>query len=229
MPGRAEGGKPHPQTSPLKYSPTKSTPYPKTRKTLKKSPALFSTARESPAQSPRSALGYTARRCGEAGPALVVKGYANLHHRGLAAISPVVRERGSAGFGPAGATLLPSASARCALARKPLKVAVLGHGGPVRPPPGVPTAHRLLVERDREELEAKVRRYTGTRCICPAPEMVRTDRLEKHRPGLADADLAKNGSTLPRASINRRGSGRRQMWPNWQAGCFSNEAPPPGR
>ncbi|KAA3515942.1 hypothetical protein DXM21_03890 [Agrobacterium rosae] len=47
--------------------------------------------------------------------------------------------------------------------------------------------------------------------------MVRTDRWEKHRPGLADADVAKNGSTLSRASINRRGSGRRQMWSNWQA------------
>ncbi len=81
-----------------KYSPTKSTPYPKNRKTLKNPPALFSTARESPAQSPRSALGYTARRCGEAGPALVVKGYANLHHRGLVAISPVVREKGQRRF-----------------------------------------------------------------------------------------------------------------------------------
>ena len=29
--------------------------------------------RESPAQLPRSALGYTARRCGEAGPALVAR------------------------------------------------------------------------------------------------------------------------------------------------------------
>ena len=33
-------------------------------------------------------------------------------------------------------------------------------------PPGVPTAHRLMVE-NACEIEAKFRRYTGTRCICP--------------------------------------------------------------
>ncbi|WP_421363883.1 hypothetical protein [Agrobacterium rosae] len=155
----------------------------------------------------------------------MVKAYANLHHRGLAAISPVVREKGQRRFRTGWRNLSTVRIGPLCLARKPLKVAVSGHGGPARPPPGVPTAHRPPVERDREVLEAKVRRYTGTRCICPAPEMVRTDRWEKHRPGLAGADLAENGSTLSRASINRRGSGRRQMWPNWQAGCFSNEAP----
>ena len=51
---------------------------------------------ESPAQWPRSALGYTARRCGEAEPALVVEGYATFHHRGLAAISPVATGEGIA-------------------------------------------------------------------------------------------------------------------------------------
>jgi hypothetical protein len=43
-------------------------------KTSKYPPASFSTPRESPAQLSRSALGYTARRCGEAGPALGSKG-----------------------------------------------------------------------------------------------------------------------------------------------------------
>ena len=60
----------------------------KPTKNIKNPPALLSTSRESPAQSPRSALGYTARRCGEAEPALVVKGYANLHCRGPAANPP---------------------------------------------------------------------------------------------------------------------------------------------
>ena len=41
MPGRAEGGERHILTSPQKYSPTKSTPYPKTRKNIKKSPRSF--------------------------------------------------------------------------------------------------------------------------------------------------------------------------------------------
>nr|MDX8314724.1 hypothetical protein [Agrobacterium rosae] len=70
---------------------------------------------------------------------------------------------------------------------------------PMHPPgawsPGVPTAHRPLVNATMR-IEAKVRRYTGTRCISPAPEMVRTDRKGRTLPGLAGAELAKNGSIL---------------------------------
>jgi hypothetical protein len=79
MSGRTEGGKPHPQTSRCvsKNLSNKNTSQPnqtltrKSAKNTKNPPATFSMTRESPAQLSRSALGYTARRCGEAGPALV--------------------------------------------------------------------------------------------------------------------------------------------------------------
>ncbi|WP_210258454.1 hypothetical protein, partial [Rhizobium skierniewicense] len=51
----------------------------KPQKNSKKHAAVFSTARGLPAHWSRSALGYTARRCGEAEPALVVRGYATPH------------------------------------------------------------------------------------------------------------------------------------------------------
>ncbi|XUY25660.1 hypothetical protein RMR21_008525 [Agrobacterium sp. rho-8.1] len=71
------------------------------------------------------------------------------------------------GFGPAGAPRQMFGPDRHACLEYPDGFRDPGTAAPVRPPPGVPTAHRLLVERDREECEAKVRRYTGKRCICP--------------------------------------------------------------
>ncbi len=66
---------------------------------------------------------------------------------------------------------------------------------------------QLIVLRSNAtmRIEAKVRRYTGTRCICSAPEMVRTDRKGRTWPGLAGAELAENGSILPPLDY-RRGS-----------------------
>ncbi len=82
-PAGQRGGERHPAWLPSSRHPTpsnlstKNTSQPnqsltqKPAKNPKIPPATFSMTRESPAQLLRSALGYTARRCGEAGPALV--------------------------------------------------------------------------------------------------------------------------------------------------------------
>ncbi len=89
MPGRAEGGKPHPKPSNNKNIQTKSTPYPKSATPRKKiSRKISFTASQPQRQWPRSALGYTARRCGEAGPALMGERLRNLLTIGVEQQSP---------------------------------------------------------------------------------------------------------------------------------------------
>jgi hypothetical protein len=77
-----------PLTSNLKKFHSKSVTYIKNAKTREKSSCTFSMVPKLGAHCVRSALGYTARRCGEAEPALVVKGYATFHCRGPAANPP---------------------------------------------------------------------------------------------------------------------------------------------
>ena len=66
------------------------------------------------------------------------------------------------------------------------------------------------VERDHQVLEAKVRRYTGTRCTCSAPDMVRTDRSFSPAGGGA-------------------GEYRRQVQLNWRRHSFNGMPRPEGK
>jgi hypothetical protein len=65
-------------------------------------------------------------------------------------------------------------------------------------------------------LEAKVRRYTGTRCICPA--MLRWKVWLLRRTDRWLRALCQNEASHP----------RRQMWPNWQAATSATKPPSPG-
>ena len=159
---------------------------------------------ESAAQCPRSALGYTARRCGEAEPALVVEGYATFHRRGLAAISPVATGEGIAPVSDRLAQSSPC-SVRpdaCAL-RMPYSFASRLHQSGSSAT-GRTDSPLPKVERDRL---AERRKSGGTQEHAASALCQRwCGRIVRDSIGLAaDAHLAENGSPWVRGSINRRG------------------------
>ena len=155
-------------------------------KKQKKSPQHFSPPPKPPVHSPSSRRGYTARRCGEAGSVLGVGEVTRpLHSQGRAAIPPAATGGGhGVGFGPAGAVLpMPD------LAGSTSGSANNGCRDSIHPSGFRRRAYRQLIvswSNAIVKIEAKVRRYTGRRCICPVhPEKVnRTDRKATIWPAL---------------------------------------------
>ncbi len=78
-------------------------------------------------------------------------------------------------------------------------------------------------------LEAKVRRYTGTRCICPALLRNGADGPQGfHRRMCPVATLRRTDRWLRALRQNEASHPRRQMWPNWQATASATKPPSPG-
>ena len=135
---------------------------------------------ESPAQCPRSALGYTARRCGEAGPALVAR-----RLRILFAIG--VEQRSPRWDGRKAAAVSDRLSQPFQRPDRPGMVLAAKHrfgfcGGSWRsgsPATGCTDSSSAPGRTRPQGLEAKVRRYTGTRCICPALSMRQRGRTAR--------------------------------------------------
>ena len=71
------------------------------------------------------------------------------------------------------------------------------------------------------EIEAKVRRYTGRRCICPAPSMRRRGRCQPRIAANIAAGIGRLRITFVCALIIRCGQGGRRVWLNWQGAFFA--------
>ena len=99
--------------------------------------------------------------------------------RGRAAISPVGREKGGVGFGPAVAAFPMSGSARHVRAAKHRFGFCGGSWRSGSPATGCTDSSSEPGRTRPQGLEAKVRRYTGTRCICPALSMRQRGRTAR--------------------------------------------------
>jgi hypothetical protein len=133
----------------------KSTPYLLLRKNPQNSFCISFTPCAPEAQFSRSALGYTARRCGEAGSALVGGRLRILLVIGVEQQSPRrQREEGDAVSDRP--CRLPDARPGCVDGVVRLNHSLkLPFPVPGASSPGVPTAHRPLVERDHQGLKRK--------------------------------------------------------------------------
>jgi hypothetical protein len=157
MAGRPEGGKPHPQVS--RYAPqtthAENTSQPNQSLTRfpskqSKKPTNLSqwpanrphTAPVPPSDTPQGVAARRDRRWGW-------EGDANLSTSGSGSDLPGGTGERRRRF-RTGCRCLSNVRTgpACLCCKTPFRVLRLGHGGPVRPPPGVPTAHRPLVERD---------------------------------------------------------------------------------
>ncbi|MBP1877364.1 hypothetical protein J2Z84_000654 [Agrobacterium rubi] len=214
-----------------KYFPTKSIPYQKTRKKPQKSPRNFlHGARITRTIAPfRPRIHRKALRRGGTG-AGVGRVTRTFQPRGRAAISPVGREKGGGGFGPAVAAFPMSGPARHGLSRKtPFRVC----GGSWRsssPATGCTDSSSAPGRTRPQGLEAKVRRYTGTRCICPVLSMRQRGRIAGDSQAMdGGCDTWRRTDRWLRAlRQNERSHPRRQMWPNWQATASATKPPSPG-
>ena len=123
-----------------------------------------------------------------------------------------------------------SGPARHGLSRKtPFRVLRVGHGGPVRQPPGVPTAHRHRVERDHRGLKRKsggTQEHAASAPYCC--ETARTDREGRTSHGWRVWLSRRTDRWLRALRQNEASHPRRQMWPNWQATTSATKPPSPG-